>query len=505
MIQWLENLFTEVLGKSLDSAVVVLCILCVRQIVGRYSRKYAYLLWGVLAVRLLWFVPVTNYFSFFRLPVFESSVWQTARQLPERLNEAGRLDGTGVVLPAGQAMEIVDQSAAPLTLDQKILLAGTVLWMAGILVFLVYFVISYLHMSRKVRFAVRIQDGIYQGDCVDSPFVMGIIRPRIYLPSGLDPVQMRHVICHEKQHIRRRDYLVKLLAYFLLAVYWFHPLIWLSYFLLCKDMEMSCDEAVLKELGMEEKKAYSATLLAFASGKTVPGNLLGFEENNAKSRILHVLDYQKPGTVLADILLLVCILSLTVWGFDHQGGTGGALAGTEGGTAVSEIAQQLYEAGTPYLGNASEVGNLLSLMRQQGYLPEIEYTLELQTGERPYVLQMDFAVGEEEAEKILDRMGTSGTLLLALVENLDEVRWSFSDGAGEESVIYYWDTQASQEMFSDLGDVKEYGKSPEGMEQLLEILQGEGASGEAQETISTVGGADGPTSVYISVDKENRP
>ena len=509
MIQWMESLFTEVLGKSLDAAVVVLCILCVRGIVGRYARKYAYLLWSVLAVRLLWFWPVTNYFSFFRLPVFKSDLWQNTRQLPERLKEYGSLGNSDALLSGTQMQaEVLHPEAVSLTLAQKVLLGGTVLWLAGILLFLVYFCVSYLRMKRRVRFAVRIEDGIWQGNCVPSPFVMGIFRPQIYLPSGLDERQMRHVVCHEKQHIRRKDYLVKLLAFFLLAVYWFHPLIWLSYFLMCRDMEMSCDEAVLKELGMEEKKAYSATLLAFASGKTVPGNLLGFEENSAKSRIRHVLRYQKPGTVLAEILSLVCVLSLTIWGFNHQseadagqenaGGSGSQiLADSEEGGTVSEQAQQLYEAGTPYLGDASAVGNLLSLLGQQGYLPELDYTLELQTSERPYVLQMNFSDGEGDTEEVLAYMGQSGTLMLALVENLDEIRWGFSYGEEENSVIYYWDAEASRAMFPSLEDVKSYGKSPEAVEELLGILAQENM-GEQQETISTVGGADGPTSVYIS-------
>lgn len=459
MIQWMESLFTEVLGKNLDAAVVVLCILCVRGIVGRYARKYAYLLWSVLAVRLLWFWPVTNYFSFFRLPVFKSDLWQNTRQLPERLKEYGSLGNSDALLSGTQMQaEVLHPEAVSLTLAQKVLLGGTVLWLVGILLFLVYFCVSYLRMKRRVRFAVRIGDGIWQGDCVPSPFVMGIFCPQIYLPSGLDERQMRHVVCHEKQHIRRKDYLVK--------------------------------------------------LLAFASGKTVPGNLLGFEENSAKSRIRHVLRYQKPGTVLAEILSLVCVLSLTIWGFNHQseadagqenaGGSGSQiLADSEEGGTVSEQAQQLYEAGTPYLGDASAVGNLLSLLGQQGYLPELDYTLELQTSERPYVLQMNFSDGEGDTEEVLAYMGQSGTLMLALVENLDEIRWGFSYGEEENSVIYYWDAEASRAMFPSLEDVKSYGKSPEAVEELLEILAQENM-GEQQETISTVGGADGPTSVYIS-------
>lgn len=459
MIQWMESLFTEVLGKNLDAAVVVLCILCVRGIVGRYARKYAYLLWSVLAVRLLWFWPVTNYFSFFRLPVFKSDLWQNTRQLPERLKEYGSLGNSDALLSGTQMQaEVLHPEAVSLTLAQKVLLGGTVLWLVGILLFLVYFCVSYLRMKRRVRFAVRIGDGIWQGDCVPSPFVMGIFCPQIYLPSGLDERQMRHVVCHEKQHIRRKDYLVK--------------------------------------------------LLAFASGKTVPGNLLGFEENNAKSRIRHVLRYQKPGTVLAEILSLVCVLSLTIWGFNHQSGAdagqenaGGSgsqiLADSEEGGNVLEQAQQLYEAGTPYLGDASAVGNLLSLLGQQGYLPELDYTLELQTSERPYVLQMNFSDGEGDTEEVLAYMGQSGTLMLALVENLDEIRWGFSYGEEENSVIYYWDAVASRAMFPSLEDVKSYGKSPEAVEELLGILAQE-SMGEQQETISNVGGADGPTSVYIS-------
>lgn len=486
MAAWLETVFAEILGRSMDVAVVILCLLCVRAIVVNYSGKYAYLLWSVVAVRLMWVLPVENPFSFFQLPFFTGHAWQAVRQIPEGLGmyaAAAAGDNAAALQPA--------EPAAGLSVWQGILPAAAFVWVAGMLAFLLYFLISYIRTGRQVRFAVQVEPSVYQGDCVASPFVMGVLRPRIYLPAGLDAEAFRHVLCHERQHVRRRDPLVKLLAFGLLAVYWFHPLVWVSYVLFCRDMEMSCDEAALQELGMEEKKAYSRTLLAFASGRAMPANLLGFRESHARERICHILRFRKPGAASGALLLLILLLSLVVWGCAGSDGGQGEAEGT-----VSEQAEALYEAAVPYVGDASAVGNLLDLLRQQDCLPDQKCTLELQTEEEPYGFVLGFR--EEEASgETMDRLAYSGTLLLALIGNLEEIQWEFPSEDGESMVTYYWDEASAQAMLPQADDLKAYGKSARGVEELLDLLEDAGAS-SGTEDISVIGGADGPTDIYLS-------
>ncbi len=192
----------------------------------------------------------------------------------------------------------------------------SVVWLAGVGILLVYMVGSYLRVRRSVRTAVRLRDNIYQCETVASPFVMGIIKPKIYMPFAMSEIDMKYVIAHEEAHIHRRDHWWKPLGFLLLTVYWFNPLMWVAYALLCKDIELACDEKVIKLFSRDQKADYSQALLNCSiSYRKIAACPVAFGEVSVKERVKHVLSYKKPSfwvicvSVLAIVLVAVCFLT----------------------------------------------------------------------------------------------------------------------------------------------------------------------------------------------------
>ena len=206
-------------------------------------------------------------------------------------------------LPAPEEPAIPETAPQPIL--PKILFAASILWLGGVGAMIVYAAASYLSVRRAMATAIRLGEGVYQSDVIRSPFLLGVVRPTIYLPTGVDGDMLRYVLAHERYHIRRGDSAVKLFAFLLLALHWFNPLVWLAFALMTRDMEMSCDEYVLST-EPDIQKSYSYSLLSFASGKRFPSpSPLSFGEGDVKSRIKNVLGWHRPKrwvTVLAILL-----------------------------------------------------------------------------------------------------------------------------------------------------------------------------------------------------------
>lgn len=207
----------------------------------------------------------------------------------------------------------VENSINPM---QVAVFVATVVWLAGIGIMLLYATISYWRICRRVREAMPLSKRVYLCDGISTPFILGILRPRIYLPSSLEEAQREYVIAHEQAHLQRRDHWWKPLGFALLTLYWFHPLLWVAYVVLCRDIEMACDERVIKDMSQEEKTAYSKTLLECSlPRRMISACPLAFGEIGVKSRIKAVLNYKKPAfwVVLAasvlSVVAAVCLLT----------------------------------------------------------------------------------------------------------------------------------------------------------------------------------------------------
>lgn len=317
----MEQLFYNVLKMSLAGSWVILAVLLFRLCLRKAPRKYSYALWAAAAFRLLCPVTFRSALSLFslrlgpeaapvvNLPAVTEAEYQFVR--PQL--------STGVPyvnMAVGESFGFSRQpdltaSANP---EQIWLFIATVLWCAGVAAMLLYSAVSYLRLRLRVREAVLLEKGVWQTERVGSPFLLGLFRPRIYVPFGLGEQELCHVLAHERMHIRRLDHVAKPLAFLILTVHWFNPFVWLAFMLMCRDMELSCDQAVLRRCG-DIRREYSQTLLNVAASRRFPSpSPLAFGEGDVKCRIRGVLKWKKPGiwvTVLALVLcaavILVCV------------------------------------------------------------------------------------------------------------------------------------------------------------------------------------------------------
>lgn len=351
-------------------------------------------------------------------------------------------------------------------------------WLLGVTAFLLYLGISLRKLKSSVRLAVRTgamsRTGeeafswkrgsveIYECEGLGSPFVMGVFKPRIYLPWGLSGEARRMVLLHERYHIQRGDHLVKYAAFLLLSVYWFHPLVWAAWFCMCRDMEMSCDEKVLERLGAGSRKTYSEALLSLAAESPFfSGQAPGFGEQNVKRRIRHALSFRKPVVWAGAAALLAVVAAVLLLGTD----------GIREKSVPKTMAEELYEVRNPYIGDVSAEGRLLRKIYEalpENTVAETAFKTELQTTKEPYEFHFLMEPGQEQIPTE-EEMKRAAVLMLALTDNLGVVRWTLVSPEGIPLAEEMLDAETSAELLG-VEDIKELGSSPERVQTLLELL-----------------------------------
>lgn len=304
----LEKVFLQVLNMSFTASFVIIFVLFARFFLGRAPKVLSYALWGLVLFRLLCPFSIESSYSLLPVkanPISQDIVYQALPAIDtgiEAINQA-----VNSSLPPANP----EASINPI---QLMIFNGTLIWLLGIAILLVYSLISLMHLRKQVRTASHEEDNIYLAHGIKTPFVLGIIKPKIYLPASLTDEEKEYIVLHEKLHIKRFDHLVKLVAFFALCLHWFNPLVWLAFFLSSRDMEMSCDEAVIKILGSEVKKDYSSSLLALATGHHIIGaGPLAFGEGDTKKRIKNVLSYKKTSLwLILAALVIIIILAISL-------------------------------------------------------------------------------------------------------------------------------------------------------------------------------------------------
>lgn len=299
----MEAVFLKLVNMSITASYLVAAVLVLRLILKRSPKWIRVALWGLVGLRLV--LPFS----------FESvlSLIPSTEPLPQEfLYAATPRVQTGIPYVNNMLNPVIAQSLAPAELTsanptQIWSFIFSQLWILGVVIMGLYALISYLIVRRRVRPSIRVTGNLYLCDSIETPFILGIGKPRIYLPSSLDQTTADHVLAHELAHLKRRDHWWKPLGFLLLTVYWFNPVMWLAYILLCRDIEMACDERVIREMDAMEKKAYSRALLQCS----VPRHMiaacpLAFGEVGVKTRIKSVLNYKKPAFWIMVIALIHC-------------------------------------------------------------------------------------------------------------------------------------------------------------------------------------------------------
>ena len=332
--------------------LVILAVLLVRLLLRRLPKKYSYLLWSVVGIRMLLKLQLPSRFGLLSLwhymtqQISGSQLLTAPKQLTNMQKITDPQAGAQNLQPAGQLITGQTVTGAAWGLSQAGAKAGSgwdhllqicmLIWIAGMIVLLLYGISSYFKCRRMTVQAVHMEGNIWECDHLATPFVLGIVRSRIYIPFHLSAEEKPYILAHETYHIRRGDPIVRLLAFVLLTFYWINPFVWIAYFLMIRDMEMSCDEAVLLQLGTQIKKAYSNSLLTFATGrKQVTFSPLAFGESGTSGRIKNILDFKKP-KVWGSLLAILAVILAAVFCLTSQK--------TEDDTSASQSEQQVTDS-----------------------------------------------------------------------------------------------------------------------------------------------------------------
>ena len=340
----LKALFSAVLNMSFTGSLVILAVLAVRLLLRKAPKVFSYALWLVVLFRLLCPVSLVSEFSLIPdrmapTPVGEAPVSQLQYWVEPETDS----------VPTFQAPDTKWEGPDPVEPNPVSPPPGAVeilswVWLAGLLVMTAHSLWSFGRLRKKLSEALRFRGNIYLADNIPTPFVMGLLRPRIYLPSYLNKEEQKYIIAHERQHIRRRDQIFKFLAYLALSLHWFNPLVWAAFLLSSKDMEMSCDEAVIRKLGPEIRADYSASLLRLATGhRIIAGAPLAFGEGDTKGRVKNMANWKKPRKLTIITALALCLVLLAACGLNPK------TAPTEETAQVPETTEIPTEGTEPHM------------------------------------------------------------------------------------------------------------------------------------------------------------
>ena len=295
---------------SLTGSAVILVVILARLLLKRFPKIFSYALWAVVLFRLL--CPVSLSGSLSMLDWFQPEVTTVSERtsavsyLPVRYVYTSEQEN--LPQPTLQQDHDSQPSQQKTSPPVSVMTIAAYIWAAGVFLMVLRSVIQYLSLRRKLVSAIVYRGEVYLADYIDTPFALGILRPRIYLPFQTPQEERRYIIAHERHHIRRGDHVMKLLAYGALCIHWFNPLVWAAFLLAGKDMEMSCDEAVIRKLGEHIRADYSATLLRMATHKhTIAASPLAFGEGGTKGRIQNMAKWKKPKLWVSALCLILCI------------------------------------------------------------------------------------------------------------------------------------------------------------------------------------------------------
>ena len=300
----MNEFFLKIINMSISASWLIFAVLILRLALKKAPKWVNVLLWGIVAIRLI--CPFS----------FESalSLIPSAETFPKKIISGPSFDVQSGITPVDNRINdylgdrYFEGVTVPANNGNTIMTILTIVWTIGILLLVAYTVISYWRLHREIDTAVRYKDNIFQSENVSSPFVLGLIKPRIYLPFKLDGQDMEHVVAHEQAHIRRKDHWWKPLGFLLLTIHWFNPLMWLAYVLLCRDIELACDEKVIKGLSNEQRADYTQALVACSvNRRMIAACPLAFGEVGVKERVKSVMNYKKPAFWVIIISVIVCV------------------------------------------------------------------------------------------------------------------------------------------------------------------------------------------------------
>lgn len=462
----MSDIFLRIVELSWQAGVLALVVMAARLALRRAPKWAVCLLWALVAVRLVLPFSLQSPVS---LQAEQSPVTAALYELPQTRTAAADVSvlpsaAPAEPLPAVPPTEIVTAQPVPTPKPVMTVSLLAAVWLAGLVMMLTYMLVSYLGIYRRVCTAVRLEDNVYRCGSWGTPFVLGLLRPRIYVPEGMDDAALPQVLAHERCHIRRGDHAVKPLAFLLLAVHWFNPVLWAAYILLGRDMENACDERVLRGLDAPGRAAYSRALVSCAVRERPAAVCpLAFGETAVKERVKNALSYKKPAIwaavllAIAAAIIAVCFLTSP----DRR----------EPSADGAWDAETLYALRTPYVGDPSAVGRILNTvgLDKMGADSDWDFTMQLRTEQEPYGLTLLYTYDSESflghGPTWAQRMRAGGYLTMALIDNLAWVAWQENG------------TETGRVTNDGAYDITAARQSVDGLRQLIEQLEADIAGG----------------------------
>lgn len=457
----MTDVFLRIVELSWQAGVLALAVMLARLALRRAPKWAVCLLWVLVAVRLVLPFSLQSPVS---LQAAQSPVTAALYELPQTQEAAQKTDevlsggSTEPVTPPLPPMESMTAQPVPASKPAMTVSLLAAIWLAGVVMMLTYMLVSYLGIYRRVCTAVRLEGNVYRCGSWGTPFVLGLLRPRIYVPEGIDDAALPQVLAHERCHIRRGDHLVKPLAFLLLAMHWFNPVLWAAYVLLGRDMENACDERVLRGVDGAGRAAYSRALVACAVRQRPAAVCpLAFGEVAVQERVKNAMNGKKPA-VWAAVLLVIAAAVIAVCFLTSPGRRGPSADG-------AWDAKTLYDLRTPYVGDPSAVGRILNAvgLDKMGADSGWSFAMQLSTEQEPYGLTLLYTYDSESflgyGPTWAQRMRASGYLTMALIDNLAWVAWQENG------------TETGRVTNDGAYDITAARQSVDGLRQLIEQLE----------------------------------
>lgn len=302
----MADFFLELINISISAGYLILAVILLRLMFRKIPKKFICILWGIAGLRLVFPFSIESAFS----------LVPSAKTIPDNFSMA-------TVPSISSGIDVINSTLNPIIADtmtpnpgdsvnpvQVISAVASNIWFIGIIAILLYGIISYIRVKKSVKTAVLLEKNVWQSESVVSPFILGFIRPKIYIPFNMDEETQNYVIAHETAHLKRRDHWIKPFGFLVLSIYWFNPLVWIAYILLCRDIEVACDEKVIAAMDGETRKEYAHALLECAvNRRRIAACPLAFGEVSVKNRIKNVMNYKKPAFWVIILAIIACIVA----------------------------------------------------------------------------------------------------------------------------------------------------------------------------------------------------
>jgi len=473
----LQDLFITTVNMSITASYVAIGVILVRLLLRKAPKVFSYILWIPVLFRLVCPFSFGSAFSFFNLINLNAKqgigVYEFVPQNIGLMHTPAIQSGIGSIDSAVNASLPPAIPVASVNPMQIWMAVFSLIWIFGVIALLIYSIVSYVKIKRKLQTATRVEANVFETDAIGTAFVCGFISPKIYVPANIGDANLSYILEHERTHIRRKDYLIKPLAFLALIFHWFNPLMWLCFALMSRDMEMSCDESVLHRLGDSAKGGYSGSLLALSVKRKglLAANPLAFGESHVKTRIKNILNFKKPAFWVIMIAVVAVCATVTAFVANPKYEQNNK---NDKDLYLGYSIQSLMDNKTIYVGNNSKVIGLIDAMPLPNGI--VRDAVELQTANLPYGITINYIMNDSSGITVNraisgDVFYRNAIMLFSLIDNVDVINCKIVDKTGKHDgaiYVFSYTRKMAEELIGQ--DVRPFAQSSDTIRNLIDMI-----------------------------------